>query len=381
VGAICGWNARGGLKVTVANGERVPCLGVFRNTAFAINGEPFAADLFVLPLAGYDIVLGTQWLAALGPILWDFGTLTMSFWRRDHQVVWRGVAGAPVPSLQAYSTENIMEALLAEFEPVFADPQGLPPARSCNHKITLTPGAQPVAVRPYRYPVAHKDELERQCATMLAQGLIRRSLSAFSSPVLLVMKPDDSWRFCADYRALNAITVKDAFPIPVVTELIDELRGAKFFTKLDLRSGYHQARMVPADVHKTAFHTHEGLFEFLVMPFGFCNVPATFQALMNEVLQPFLRRFVLVFFDDILIFSDTWADHLRIVLSTLQRHQLFVKRSKCAFGVSSIQYLGHIISADGVAMDPPKVQVVREWPQPGGMRIPRARRVLPPVRA
>jgi len=130
--------------------------------------------------------------------------------------------------------------------------------------------------------------------------------------------------------------------------------------------------------------THEGLFEFLVMPFGLCNAPATFHALMNEVLQPFLRHFVLVFFNDILIFSDTWADHLRhlrIVLSTLQRHQLFVKRSKCAFGVSSIQYLGHIISADGVAMDPPKVQVVREWPQPGGMRIPGARRVLPPVRA
>ena len=260
----------------------------------------------MMPLAGYDMVLGTHWMETLGPLVWDFTARTLAFQRHGCIVRWSGVPTANVPGLHSATTSpSLLDELLSSFEDIFADPVGLPPPRGHEHAIILKPDAQPVAVRPYRYPASHKDELERQCAAMMEQGIVCRSTSTFSSPVLLVKKVDGTWRFCVDYRALNALTVKDAFPIPVVDELLDELHDARFFSKLDLRSGYHQVRMRPEDIHKTAFRTHDGVYEFLVRPFGLCNAPATFQALMNDVLRTFLRRFVLVFFDDILIYSRT----------------------------------------------------------------------------
>jgi hypothetical protein len=257
--------------------------------------------------------------------------------------------------------------MLTSFDDLFRETRGLPPQRPCDHRIHLLPNTAPIVVRPYRYPALQKDELERQCHDMQQQGQIRHSTSAFSSLVLLVKKSDGTWRSCVDYRALNERTIKDSFPIPVVDELLDELRGALFFTKLNLRSGYHQVCMATNDIHKTAFRTHEGMYKFLVMSFGLSNASATFQALMNTVLHSFLRRFVLVFFDDILIYSSTWSEqlhHLRVVFTALKDHSLVLKRSKCSFDAASVSYLGHIISTEGVAMDAAKVQVVVDWPPP-----------------
>lgn len=221
--------------------------------------------------------------------------------------------------------------------------------------------------KPYRYSPLHKDEIERQVKALLSAGLISHSTSPYASPVLLVQKKDGSWRFCVDYRKLNDITAKNRFPMPLIDEILDELVGTKYFAKLDMRAGYHQVRMKLEDEHKTAFKTHHGHFQFRVMPFGLTNALATFQCLMNDVLSPFLRKFVLVFLDDILIYSpslDTHIDHIKQVLLKLREHNLFMKMSKCTFAQQQLEYLGHIIFYKRVATDPTKTEAMLQWPVP-----------------
>ena len=232
--------------------------------------------------------------------------------------------------------EPDMQRLLHKFGDVFREANRLPPVRDIEHQINLKEVVDSVNVHPYRYAYFQKSEIEKQVHDMLKLGLIWSSTSPFSSPFLLVKKKDGSWRFCTDYRALNVVTIKEKFPIPTVEDMLDELHGATYFTKLDLRAGYHQVLVHPSDIHKTAFRTHNGHYEYLVMSFGLCNAPSTFQALMNSIFHPYLRKFILVFFDDILIYSCNWSmhlDHVKKTFEILRLHQFYAKLSKCDFRV------------------------------------------------
>jgi hypothetical protein len=210
----------------------------------------------------------------------------------------------------------------------------MPPVRSCDHVIPLVSGASPVNIRAYRYPPTLKDEIERQVRDMLDKGFIQPSTSPFSSPVLLVQKKDGTWHFCVDYRYLNALTIKSVYPILVFDQLVDELGSAAWFSILDLHSGYHQIRLQSGEEFKTAFSTHAGHYEFTVVPFGLSGAPGTFQGAMNSTLAPLLKKCVVVFFDDILIYSRTYEEHiehLRAVLTLLEKDHWIVKLTKCRF--------------------------------------------------
>jgi hypothetical protein len=261
------------------------------------------------------------------------------------------------------STPPALSALLVEYSDIFQEPTELPLEREVDHQIPLQPHDAIVNSRPYRLSFNQNDTMGSLILQLFKNKVIRPSVSPYSSPAILVKKKDDSWRLCIDYRKLNKLTVKNKYPIPIIEDLLDELHGAQIFSKIDLRSGYHQIRMHPRDIPKTAFSTHQGHFEYVVMPFGLTNAPATFQTLMNKLLHKYLRKFVLVFFDDILINSKSVTEHqehLQLVLALLRQNQLFAKHNKCVFGQPQVEYLGHIISAQGVSTGLSKIQVVKD---------------------
>eukprot|EP00253_Pinus_taeda_P026214 PITA_26214 len=258
--------------------------------------------------------------------------------------------------------------IVQEFADVFPEEiPGLPPRRDLDFTIELIPGAAPVSREPYRMSVPELTELKMQLQELLEKKYIRPSVSPWEAPVLFVRKKDGTLRMCIDYRQLNEVTVKNKYPLPRIDELFDQVKGATIFSKIDLRLGYHQIRIKYEDIAKTAFRTRYGHYEFVVLPFGLTNALATFMCLMNSVFHQYLDKFVLIFIDDILIYSRNrkeHEEHLRIVLQTLQEHQLYGKFSKCDFYIEQIQYLGHIITKEGIAVDPEKIKTIMDWPTP-----------------
>ncbi|GJR57334.1 putative reverse transcriptase domain-containing protein [Tanacetum coccineum] len=258
--------------------------------------------------------------------------------------------------------------VIRDFPEVFPDDlPGLPPSRQVEFKIDLVPGAAPVARAPYRLAPSEMKELSEQLKELLEKGFIRPSSSPWGAPVLFVKKKDGSFRMCIDYRELNKLTVKNRYPLPRIDDLFDQLQGSSVYSKIDLRSGYHQLRVREEDIPITAFRTRYGHYEFQVMPFGLTNAPAVFMDLMNRVCKPYLDKFVIVFIDDILIYSKTkgeHSEHLKIILDLLKKEKLYAKFLKCVFWLESVQFLGHVINREDVHVDPAKIKAVKNWPVP-----------------
>ncbi|GJT22207.1 putative reverse transcriptase domain-containing protein [Tanacetum coccineum] len=258
--------------------------------------------------------------------------------------------------------------IVQDFPEVFPeDLSGLPLTRQVEFQIDLVPGVAPVARAPYRLAPSEMKELSEQLKELSDKGFIRPSSSPWGAPVLFVKKKDGSFRMCIDYRELNKLTVKNRYPLPRIDDLFDQLQGSSVYSKINLRSGYHQLRVREEDIPKTAFRTRYGHYEFQVMPFGLTNAPAVFMDLMNRVCKPYLDKFVIVFIDDILIYSKNkqeHEEHLKLILELLKKEELYAKFSKCEFWIPKVQFLGHVIDSEGIHVDPAKIESIKDWTSP-----------------
>ncbi|XP_024312059.1 LOW QUALITY PROTEIN: uncharacterized protein LOC100823542 [Brachypodium distachyon] len=334
-----------------------------------IGKEIFPSDLILLETQSLDVILGMDWLSSQKGHI-DCANLAVVLTSPKGKRIRFTTKARPrkaiVNSLKGDSSEEI--PIVCEYPDVFPeDLPGMPLDREVEFLIDLVPGTTPIAKRPYRMAANELAELKKQLQELQEKGYIRPSSSPWGAPVIFVQKKDGTQRMCVDYRSLNEVTIKNKYPLPRIDDLFDQLEGATVFSKIDLRSGYHQLKIRTQDIPKTAFSTRYGLYEYTVMSFGLTNAPAYFMNMMNKVFMEFLDKFVVVFIDDILIFSKSRSEHevhLRKVLEKLRKHQLYAKLSKCEFWLEEVAFLGHIVSEKGVAIDASKVTAVTEWNSP-----------------
>ena len=364
-----------------------------RNRKVRVDGRDLEIDLLVMEITGYDVLLGMDWLTRHAATI-DCPHRRVCFatsrGSTSCMLNFRKVGGL-IPCISAVEVRHLIDSgcnaylaavvytatevpekntipVVSEFADVFPDEIiGLPPEREVEFGIELVPGTTPISKTPYRMALAELKELKAQLEEMLESGFIRPSTSPWGAPVLFVKKKDGTLRLCIDYRELNKVTVKNKYPIPRIDDLFDQLQGSSIYSKIDLRTGYHQLRIRPTDVEKTAFRTRYGHYEYRVMPFGLTNAPAAFMDLMHRVFHDLLDSTVVVFIDDILVYSRSREEHeihLRIVLQRLREHRLFAKFSKCEFWLEEVTFLGHVISREGLAVDSEKIRAVTEWKRP-----------------
>jgi len=381
-------------SLTLASGEVVTCSTIYRDVPITIMETLLPANLIKFHVAEFDVILGMDWLS----------TYDAQFLCRDRKIILKSPSGlrisySPIldrPNIKIVSAmkmaslsrkghevyicsvsdlsdapklENIQ--VVNEYPDVFPeDLPGIPPERDVEFSIDLVPGTGPISKAPYRMAPSELAELKKQLAEMIDKGFIRPSASPWGAPVLFVKKKDGSMRLCIDYRELNKVTIKNRYPLPRIDDLFDQLKGACVFSKIDLRSGYHQIPVRKEDIPKTAFRSRYGHYEFVVMPFGLTNAPAVFMDQMNRTFSEYLDICMVVFIDDILIYSKSEEEHdshLRLILGILSRQKWFAKFSKCEFWLTEVAFLGHHINGNGVMVDPAKIKAVTEWRSPANV--------------
>ncbi|GJR73805.1 putative reverse transcriptase domain-containing protein [Tanacetum coccineum] len=368
---------------------------ILRGCTLGLLGHPFNIDLMSVELGSFDVIIGMDWLANhLAVIVYDEKVVQISF--GDEVLIVQGdrdgkgeksklsiisctktkkyiKRGCPIflaqvtkKEIENESEEKRLEDVptVQDFPEVFPeDLPGLPPTRQVEFQIDLVPCAAPVARALYRLAPSELQELSTQLQEHSDKGFIRPSSSPWGAPVLFVKKKYGSFWTCIDYHELNKLTVKNRYPLSRIDNLFGQLQGLRVYSKIDLRSGYHQLRVREEDIPKMAFRTRYDDYEFQVMPFRLTNAPAVFLDLMNQVCKPYLDKFVIIFIDDILIYSkseEEHAEHLKLILKLLKKEELYAKFSKCEFWLSKVPFLGHVIDSEGIHVDPTKIKSIKD---------------------